>query len=171
MCTYTWFWGGGGLVLLIRNRHCCTSSGSWCVIFQHMPTGARQDPAHSVHRQPVHQGDIRLPQNACQWCAHCERRLWWCKPCYTCILLCFTVGWFCPQNTSYPEQKVISVGQFRIGLTHGHQVVPWGDIESLALVSTVCDPTRWLRIQLCHPGEDGLHSCVPVFFDCRYKGS
>ena len=40
------------------------------------------------------------------------------------------------QNTSYPDQKVISVGQFRIGLTHGHQVVPWGDVESLALVST-----------------------------------
>ena len=42
-----------------------------------------------------------------------------------------------PQSTSYPDQKVISVGQFRIGLTHGHQVVPWGDVESLALVSTV----------------------------------
>ena len=43
------------------------------------------------------------------------------------------------QNNSYPDQKVISVGQFRIGLTHGHQVVPWGDLESLALVSVhVC---------------------------------
>ena len=41
------------------------------------------------------------------------------------------------QSTSYPDQKVISVGQFRIGLTHGHQVVPWGDVESLALVSTI----------------------------------
>ena len=28
----------------------------------------------------------------------------------------------------------MTVGQFRIGLTHGHQVVPWGDVESLALV-------------------------------------
>lgn len=26
------------------------------------------------------------------------------------------------------------MGQFRIGLLHGHQVVPWGDPESLALV-------------------------------------
>lgn len=40
----------------------------------------------------------------------------------------------CPQSTSYPEQKVVTVGQFKIGLTHGHQVVPWGDIESLAMV-------------------------------------
>ena len=30
---------------------------------------------------------------------------------------------------------MITVGQFRIGLTHGHQVVPWGDIDSLSLVS------------------------------------
>ena len=42
------------------------------------------------------------------------------------------------QMTSFPEQKVITVGQFRIGLTHGHQVVPWGDIESLSLVSRDC---------------------------------
>ena len=38
--------------------------------------------------------------------------------------------------SSFPEQKVITVGQFRIGLTHGHQVVPWGDIDSLSLVSS-----------------------------------
>ena len=38
------------------------------------------------------------------------------------------------QSSSYPEQKVVTVGQFKIGLTHGHQVVPWGDIEGLAMV-------------------------------------
>ncbi|CAG9791652.1 unnamed protein product [Diatraea saccharalis] len=42
-------------------------------------------------------------------------------------------------NTTYPEQKVITVGQFRIGLIHGHQVVPWGDEESLALVQRQLD--------------------------------
>eukprot|EP00808_Paulinella_micropora_P013003 g57506.t1 len=31
-----------------------------------------------------------------------------------------------------PEQKVIKIGEFRIGLCHGHQVVPWGDPEALA---------------------------------------
>lgn len=29
--------------------------------------------------------------------------------------------------TNYPDTKVITVGQFRIGLCHGHQIVPWGD--------------------------------------------
>lgn len=43
------------------------------------------------------------------------------------------------QNSTYPEQKVITVGQFRIGLVHGHQVVPWGDEESLALVQRQLD--------------------------------
>ncbi|XP_068623705.1 vacuolar protein sorting-associated protein 29 [Battus philenor] len=43
------------------------------------------------------------------------------------------------ENSTYPEQKVITVGQFRIGLIHGHQVVPWGDEESLALVQRQLD--------------------------------
>lgn len=36
------------------------------------------------------------------------------------------------QEGAYPETKVITIGQFRIGLCHGHQVVPWGDQHSLA---------------------------------------
>nr|CAD7570681.1 unnamed protein product [Timema californicum] len=43
------------------------------------------------------------------------------------------------QNITFPEQKVVTVGQFRIGLTHGHQVVPWGDPESLALIQRQLD--------------------------------
>jgi len=31
-----------------------------------------------------------------------------------------------------PEQKVVKVGDFSLGICHGHQVVPWGDPESLA---------------------------------------
>lgn len=31
-----------------------------------------------------------------------------------------------------PETKVVKIGQFNIGLCHGHQVIPWGDPESLA---------------------------------------
>ena len=42
-------------------------------------------------------------------------------------------------NLSYPEQKVVNVGQFRIGLCHGHQVVPWGDTEALAQVQRQLD--------------------------------
>jgi len=37
-------------------------------------------------------------------------------------------------TASYPETKVLQIGQFRIGLIHGHQVVPWGDHASLAAV-------------------------------------
>lgn len=43
------------------------------------------------------------------------------------------------QNLSYPEQKVVTVGQFRIGLCHGHQVVPWGDPEALGLIQRQLD--------------------------------
>jgi len=35
-------------------------------------------------------------------------------------------------STQYPDTKVLQVGEFRIGLCHGHQIVPWGDAESLA---------------------------------------
>lgn len=51
---------------------------------------------------------------------------------------CFSRS-FRTQNLSYPEQKVVTVGQFRIGLTHGHQIVPWADPEALALVQRQLD--------------------------------
>ena len=41
--------------------------------------------------------------------------------------------------SSYPDQKVVTVGQFRIGIIHGHQVIPWGDAESLAVVNRLED--------------------------------
>ncbi|KAJ7419322.1 Vacuolar protein sorting-associated protein 29 [Willisornis vidua] len=44
-----------------------------------------------------------------------------------------------PLNLNYPEQKVVTVGQFRIGLIHGHQVIPWGDMASLALLQRQFD--------------------------------
>ena len=50
----------------------------------------------------------------------------------------FNHSYFFQQNLTYPEQKVVNVGQFRIGVCHGHQVVPWGDPEALAMVSDVC---------------------------------
>jgi len=36
------------------------------------------------------------------------------------------------ENVNYPETKVVTVGQLRIGLCHGHQIVPWGDVDALA---------------------------------------
>ncbi|GJP43213.1 hypothetical protein CLOM_g2707 [Closterium sp. NIES-68] len=37
-------------------------------------------------------------------------------------------------EAQFPETKVVVVGGFRIGLCHGHQVIPWGDVESLAML-------------------------------------
>lgn len=37
------------------------------------------------------------------------------------------------ESTTFPESKVIQIGQFRVGLIHGHQVVPWGDPNALAM--------------------------------------
>ena len=33
-----------------------------------------------------------------------------------------------------PEKKVVQIGEFKIGMIHGHQVLPWGDHEALANV-------------------------------------
>jgi len=35
---------------------------------------------------------------------------------------------------SFPETKTVVVGQFKIGLCHGHQIIPWGDKEALAML-------------------------------------
>ena len=43
------------------------------------------------------------------------------------------------EGASYPEQKVIQIGQFRIGLMHGHQIVPWGDPHALAMIQRQLD--------------------------------
>jgi vacuolar protein sorting-associated protein 29 len=42
-------------------------------------------------------------------------------------------GAFDEDVLSFPDTKVIQIGQFKIGLTHGHQIVPWGDAHSLAV--------------------------------------
>lgn len=42
-------------------------------------------------------------------------------------------------NLNFPEEKVVTVGQFRIALIHGHQIVPWGDQESLAMLQRQLD--------------------------------
>ena len=38
-----------------------------------------------------------------------------------------------------PEQKVVSIGPWRVGLCHGHQVVPWGDADSLSILQRQLD--------------------------------
>ncbi|KAK9784878.1 hypothetical protein WJX73_008907 [Symbiochloris irregularis] len=38
------------------------------------------------------------------------------------------------EPNKYPDEEVLQVGAFRIGLCHGHQVVPWGNTSALALL-------------------------------------
>lgn len=43
------------------------------------------------------------------------------------------------EDSSFPDSKVIQIGQFKIGLIHGHQIVPWGDAHSLTMVQRQLD--------------------------------
>ncbi|GMH55535.1 hypothetical protein TrLO_g4771 [Triparma laevis f. longispina] len=38
-----------------------------------------------------------------------------------------------------PEQKTVQIGAFKIGLLHGHQVVPWGSLSALAMKARALD--------------------------------
>ena len=40
---------------------------------------------------------------------------------------------------SFPETKVVTIGNVKIGLIHGHQVTPWGDLEALSAVQRKLD--------------------------------
>ncbi|MCD7455443.1 Vacuolar protein sorting-associated protein 29 [Datura stramonium] len=42
-------------------------------------------------------------------------------------------------ETRYPETKTLTIGQFKLGLCHGHQVIPWGDLDSLAMLQRQLD--------------------------------
>ena len=51
----------------------------------------------------------------------------------------------------FPEQKVISIGQFQFGMMHGHQIVPWGDINAISAVQ------RKLNVDMMITGH--THEC------------
>ncbi|OBZ89967.1 Vacuolar protein sorting-associated protein 29 [Choanephora cucurbitarum] len=38
-------------------------------------------------------------------------------------------------SASLPQAKVITEGNLRIGIVHGHQVIPWGDAEALDITA------------------------------------
>lgn len=40
---------------------------------------------------------------------------------------------------SLPENKVVKIGHFSLGLCHGHQIVPWGDSEALGALQRQLD--------------------------------
>lgn len=43
------------------------------------------------------------------------------------------------ESTKWPDTQVVPIGDFRIGLCHGHQVVPWGDRDALAILQRKLD--------------------------------
>ncbi|EGG22687.1 metallophosphoesterase domain-containing protein [Cavenderia fasciculata] len=43
------------------------------------------------------------------------------------------------ENTSFPDTKTVTLGQFKFGLCHGHQVVPWGDKAALSILQRQLD--------------------------------
>ncbi|KAG0221503.1 Metallo-dependent phosphatase-like protein [Mortierella sp. GBAus27b] len=43
------------------------------------------------------------------------------------------------QNPSWPLSKIITHGPIRIGVVHGHQVIPWGDTEALNITARQMD--------------------------------
>lgn len=42
-------------------------------------------------------------------------------------------------SAALPERKVVSIGGWRIGLSHGHDVVPAGDLEAAAALQRQLD--------------------------------
>ena len=43
------------------------------------------------------------------------------------------------ESTQFPETKVVQIGQFKVGLCHGHQVLPWGDTDALGTLQRQLD--------------------------------
>ncbi|CAL9079490.1 unnamed protein product [Musa textilis] len=43
------------------------------------------------------------------------------------------------ENARYPESKTLTIGQFKLGLCHGHQIIPWDDLDSLAMFQRQLD--------------------------------
>eukprot|EP00485_Elphidium_margaritaceum_P009553 CAMPEP_0202700896 /NCGR_PEP_ID=MMETSP1385-20130828/14034_1 /ASSEMBLY_ACC=CAM_ASM_000861 /TAXON_ID=933848 /ORGANISM="Elphidium margaritaceum" /LENGTH=200 /DNA_ID=CAMNT_0049358187 /DNA_START=67 /DNA_END=669 /DNA_ORIENTATION=- len=78
------------------------------------------------------------------------------------------------KDSSLPNQKVVQIGNFKMGLIHGHQIVPWGDTEALAAVQRQLDVdilvsghTHQMHVStvdgrcLINPGSaTGAYSCI-----------
>jgi vacuolar protein sorting-associated protein 29 len=70
---------------------------------------------------------------------------------------------------AFPETCIVQVGQFRIGVIHGHQLVPWGSKESVERMR------RKLRVDILVTGHthqsavfdenDGFYYVNPVSFN------
>ncbi|KAK2964129.1 Vacuolar protein sorting 29 (Vps29) [Blattamonas nauphoetae] len=48
-------------------------------------------------------------------------------------------GDFDDANLHLKEERIVTIGAFKIGLIHGHQIVPWGDNDALGIVQRRLD--------------------------------
>jgi vacuolar protein sorting-associated protein 29 len=63
-------------------------------------------------------------------------------------------------ETNFPETKVITIGEFKIGMIHGHQVTPFGDLEALSVIQ------RQLNCDILLSGH--THSNSVNVFESKY---
>ena len=65
---------------------------------------------------------------------------------------------------SLPETKVVSVGSFKLGVCHGHQIVPWGDAESLGAphLPPRAEPRYRMSATLLPPASPPLGCASPA---------
>ena len=40
---------------------------------------------------------------------------------------------------NFPDRKTLKIDGFKFGIIHGHQIVPWGDLEALGIVARQMD--------------------------------
>jgi vacuolar protein sorting-associated protein 29 len=64
------------------------------------------------------------------------------------------------ENNSLPEFKTVQIGEFKIGMIHGHQVIPLGDAEALANIQ------RQLNCDILLSGL--THSNCVSIYDGKY---
>ena len=64
------------------------------------------------------------------------------------------------EHVSYPEQKVVTVGQFRIGLCHGHQVICLTTLPSLGCGETFCMLNFFRQTTLHFAHWPAIKNCV-----------
>ncbi|GAX09347.1 uncharacterized protein FisN_6Lh283 [Fistulifera solaris] len=74
----------------------------------------------------------------------------------------FVAGdWDNDTSATYPESRVVQVGPFRIGVIHGHQIVPWKSHAALAATR------RKLNVDILITGHTHQNSVV-IEDDCCY---
>ena len=78
-----------------------------------------------------------------------------------------------PSQLQFPETSVLQVGQFRIGVIHGHQILPWNNQTALARMRRklnvdilISGHTHQNQVQ-CH---DGYYHINPVCFGTMLVG-